>query len=241
VFICAVCTFIDRLLRAVLPDIAWDNTFLLTEEKLGALLDEVIRKCSMKGANEGDCCLAMAQTACNAMKHVCNLLKMSCAAVGLKDVASRYLDGFWFVSLLLNKNTSMLNRLLYQIDFTDEKPSRILMNVAAILNDRTDGYDGMGSNAKRKATNDTKKIISEVQKLASGVEKKIDESKAAIIEHVDGVGEKVETVQEKLREGFKACMEKAEEIVAKIEKSKRKKRNSKHNFWAQGRETNWLE
>ena len=90
VFICAVCTFIERLLRAVLPDIAWDNTFLLSEEKLGALLDEVIRKNSLKGENEGDCCIAMAQAACNAMKHVCDLLKMSCAAVGLQDVAEAF-------------------------------------------------------------------------------------------------------------------------------------------------------
>ena len=219
VFICAVCTFIERLLRAVLPDIAWDNTFLPSEEKLGAMLDEVIRKSSLKGENEGDCRIAMAQAACNAMKHVCDLLKMSCAAVGLQDVAGRYLDGMWFVKLLMNENTSMLNKLLYTIDFTDEKPSRILMNVAAILNGKEDGYNAMNASAKRKATNDTKKIIDEVQKLATDVDsihQHIDESKAEIVSHVDEVGTKVESVRSELHETKDELLSRADAIIKKL-------------------------
>jgi len=148
VFVCAVCTFIGKLLRAVLPDVAWDNAFLQSEDDFSASLDGVIRKHAREGSNEGDCRLAMAQMACNRMKHVCDLLKRISESVGLKEIAGRYLDAPWFVDLLLRKDTSKLNKLYYTIDFTDEKPSHILMNVAAILEGRTDGYDAMSAHAR---------------------------------------------------------------------------------------------
>ena len=224
VFICAVCAFIDKLLRAVLPDIAWDNTHLPTEEEFGGILDAVIARHDPKTSCEGDCCLAMAQAACNRLKRVCDLLKRVSASVEMEDIAKQYLDAHWFVDVLLRKNFSKLNKLYYTIDFTDGKPSRILMNVAAILNDKAVPYDSMDANAKRKATNDTKKIIAEVQKLATGVEKKvekkIDESKAELATKIDDgnkmIAGKVEAVREELRLSKDEVLAKADEILKKL-------------------------
>ena len=172
VFICAVFVFIDRLLRAVLPEIAWDNTHLPTEEEFGGILDAIISKHDPKISCEGDCCLAMAQTACNKLKRVCDLLKRVSASVEMEEIAKQYLDAHWFVDVLLRKNFSKLNKLYYTIDFDDEKPSRILMNVAAILNDKAVAYDAMSARAKRKAERETKELIKEA---TSRIEKKIDE------------------------------------------------------------------
>jgi len=112
----------------------------------------------------------MAQTACRQMKRVCELLRNVCRSLGLKDEADQYLDAPWFVDLLLRMNVSKLNKLLYTIDFTDDKPSRILMNVAAILNDKAVAYDAMSARAKRKADKETNELIREA---TSRIEKKI--------------------------------------------------------------------
>ena len=198
VFICAVCTFIGKLLRAVLPDVAWDNAFLQSEDDFSASLDGVIRKHAREGSNEGDCRLAMAQMACNRMKHVCDLLKRISESVGLKEIAGRYLDAPWFIDMLLRKDTSKLNKLYYTIDFTDEKPSRILMNVAAILEGRTDGYDAMSAHAKRKADRETKALIEKVGEDVKSLHGKIDAKSAEIIGKVDAVRSELHETKEEL-------------------------------------------
>ena len=152
VFICAVYAFIGKLLRAVLPEVAWNNTCLPSDEDFGGIIDAVIQKYDPSTAFEGDCCIAMAQTACRQMKRVCELLRNVCRSLGLKDEADQYLDAPWFVDLLLRKNVAKLNKLYYTIDFDDEKPSRILMNVAAILNDKAVAYDAMSARARRNRT-----------------------------------------------------------------------------------------
>ena len=236
VFICAVCAFIDKLLRAVLPDIAWDNTHLPTEEEFGGILDAVIARHDPKTSCEGDCCLAMAQAACNRLKRVCDLLKRVSASVEMEDIAKQYLDAHWFVDVLLRKNFSKLNKLYYTIDFTDGKPSRILTNVAAILNDKAVPYDSMDASAKRKATNDTKKIIAEVQKLATGVDsihQHIDESKTELATKIDDgnkmIAGKVEAVREELHETKESLLARADAIIKKLGNvNLNGKRNGRH-------------
>ena len=174
VFICAVYAFIRKLLQAVLPDVAWNNTCLPSEESFGDILDAVIQKHDSTASCEGDCCLSMAQTACRQMKRVCELLRNVCRSLGLKNEADQYLDAPWFVDLLLRMNVSKLNKLLYTIDFTDDKPSRILMNVAAILEGRTDGYDAMSAQAKRKADRETKALIEKVGERVESLHGKVD-------------------------------------------------------------------
>ena len=174
VFICAVCSFIGKLLRAVLPDVAWDSRYLPSEDELSASLDDVIRGFVGYDSNACDCRLAMAQFACKKMKRVCDMLKNISASVGLQDVAAQYLDGLWFIDMLLRKDTSKLNKLYYTIDFTDDKPSRILMNVAAILEGRTDGYDAMSAQAKRKADRETKALIEKVGERVESLHGKVD-------------------------------------------------------------------
>ena len=119
VFICAVCSFIGKLLRAVLPDVAWDSRCLPSEDELSASLDDVIWGFVGYDSDACDCRLAMAQFACKKMKRVCDMLKNISASVGLQDVAPQYLDGLWFIDMLLRKDTSKLNKLYYTIDFTD--------------------------------------------------------------------------------------------------------------------------
>ena len=174
VFICAVCSFIGKLLRAVLPDVAWDSRYLPSEDELSASLDDVIRGFVGYDSDACDCRLAMAQFACKKMKRVCDMLKNISASVGLQDVAAQYLDGLWFIDMLLRKDTSKLNKLYYTIDFTDDKPSRILMNVAAILEGRTDGYDAMSAQAKRKADRETKALIETVGERVESLHGKVD-------------------------------------------------------------------
>ena len=174
VFICAVCSFIGKLLRAVLPDIAWDSRYLQSEEELSASLDGVIQKFAGGDSDAGDCQLAMAQFACRKMKRVCDMLKRISASVGLQEVAARYLDAIWFVDMLFRMDVSKLNKLLYMTDFTDEKPSRILMNVAAILEGREDGYDAMSARAKRKADRETKALIEKVGEDVKSLHGKMD-------------------------------------------------------------------
>ena len=215
VFICAVYAFIGKLLRAVLPEVAWDNTYLPAEDEFGGALDAVIQKHDFKTSCEGDCCLAMAQMACKKMKRVCDLLKRVSESVGLKDEAKKYLDAPWFVDLLLRKDTSKLNKLYYTIDFDDEKPSRILMNVAAILNDDAVAYDSMTRKAKRKADTETKELIKQV---GERVEKKLDEHKAEITKHIDAVGTNVETLREELHETKDELLAKADAIIKKLGK-----------------------
>ena len=174
VFICAVCSFIGKLLRAVLPDVAWDSRYLPSEDELSASLDDVIWGFVGYDSDACDCRLAMARFACKKMKRVCDMLKNISASVGLQDVAAQYLDGLWFIDMLLRKDTSKLNKLYYTIDFTDDKPSRILMNVAAILEGRTDGYDAMSAQAKRKADRETKALIEKVGERVELLHGKVD-------------------------------------------------------------------
>jgi len=200
VFICAVCSFIGKLLRAVLPDVAWDSRYLPSEDELSASLDDVIRGFVGYDSDACDCRLAMAQFACKKMKRVCDMLKNISASVGLQDVAAQYLDGLWFIDMLLRKDTSKLNKLYYTIDFTDDKPSRILMNVAAILEGRTDGYDAMSAQAKRKADSETKELIVKVG------------------ESVESLHAKIDAVQKDVHETKETLLAKAEEIIRKCGK-----------------------
>ena len=220
VFICAVCTFIGKLLRAVLPDVAWDNAFLQSEDDFSASLDGVIRKHALEGSNEGDCRLAMAQMACNRMKHVCDLLKRISESVGLKGIAGRYLDAPWFIDMLLRKDTSKLNKLYYTIDFTDEKPSRILMNVAAILEGRTDGYDAMSARAKRKADRETKALIEKVGERVESLHGKVDASKTELATKIDmgnkAIAGKIESVREELHETKEELLSRADALIRKL-------------------------
>ena len=198
VFICAVCSFIGKLLRAVLPDVAWNSRYLQSEDELSASLDDVIRGFVGYDSDACDCRLAMAQFACKKMKRVCDMLKNISASVGLQDVASQYLDGLWFIDMLLRKDTSKLNKLYYTIDFTDDKPSRILMNVAAILEGRTDGYDAMSAQAKRKADRETKALIEKVG------------------ERVESLHGKIDAVQKDVRETKETLLAKADAILKKL-------------------------
>ena len=209
VYICSVYSFIVRLLRAVLPEVAWNSALLLSEESLDALLDGVIRKNALEGANEGDCRLSMAQVACNSMKRLCDLLKRISESVGLKDVAERYLDAPWFIDMLYRKDTSKLNKLLYTIDFTDEKPSRLLMNVAAILDDNAVAYDGMSARAKRKADMETKELIREA---TSRIEKKIASHDADTKTQFAAVRDELHETKEELMAKVKAILKKVGKV-----------------------------
>ena len=122
VFICAVCSFIGKLLRAVLPDVAWDCRYLQSEDELSASLDDVIRGFVGYDSDACDCRLAMAQFACKKMKRVCDMLKNISASVGLQDVAAQYLDGLWFIDMLLRKDTSKLNKLYHRLHGRQAEP-----------------------------------------------------------------------------------------------------------------------
>lgn len=222
IFICAVCSFIGKLIRAVLPDIAWDSTFLQSEDALSASLDDVIHRQILEGSNEGDCCLAMVQTACRKMNRICDLLKVACSSVGLEDIAGRYLDAPWFVSLLLRKDAAKLDRLHRTIDFTDRKPSRILMNGAAILEGRTGGYDAMDAQAKRKADRETKALMRQIRADAESLRGKMDV-------HGKEAKEQLAAVRSELHETKKELLAKADEILRKLGKvNLGGRRNSRH-------------
>ena len=209
VYICAVYSFIGKLLRAVLPEVAWNNTCLPSEEAFGGILDAVIQKHDPTASCEGDCCLSMAQTACRQMKRVCELLRNVCRSLGLKDEADQYLDAPWFVDLLLRMNVSKLNKLLYTIDFADDKPSRILMNVAAILNDKAVAYDAMSARAKRKADKETNELIREA---TSRIEKKIAAHDADTKTQFAAVRDELHETKEELMAKVKAILKKVGKV-----------------------------
>ena len=219
-YICAVYSFIVRLLRATLPEVAWNSAFTPSEDVFAAALDGVIRKHALDGANEGDCCLAMAQAACMKMMRVCGLLKRICVSLGQKETAERFLDAPWFVDMLLAQNTSKLNKLLYTIDFTDDKPSRLVMNVAAILDDKAVAYDSMSVRAKRKADSETKAIL---EKVGERMEKKLDAHKVEIVKKIDSHDAKTEkrfaAVHSELHETKEQLLAKAEAIIKKCGKA----------------------
>ena len=233
-YICAVYSFIVRLLRATLPEVAWNSTFTPAEDVFAAALDGVIRKHALDGANEGDCCLAMAQAACMKMMRVCGLLKRICISLGQKETAEKFLDAPWFVDMLLAQNTSKLNKLLYTIDFTDDKPSRLVMNVAAILDDNAVAYDSMSARAKRKADSETKELIRQVGKKVETLNGKVDSHKVEIVKRIDSHDAKTEkqiaAVRQEICETKEQLLAKADAVIKKCGKAnlggRRKSRHS---------------
>ncbi len=222
-YICAVHSFIVKLLRAVLPDVAFDNVLMLGEGELARSLDGTIRvHGEMQKPNAGDCCLAMAQTACASMKDACDLLKTACVAVGLEKIAGRYLDAPWFIKVLLRRDLAKLTLLQHTIDFSDSRPSRILMNAAAILDNKAIAYDSMNAKAKRKADSETAELL---RKVADGVESLHVKMDA----HSAETQTQFASVRDDIRETKEALLEKAEAILTKAVAAKLSgKRKSRH-------------
>ena len=222
-YICAVHSFIVKLLRAVLPDVAFDNVLMLGEDELARRLDGIISSHGeAKKPNAGDCCLAMAQAACVSMKDACDLLKTACVAVGLEKIAGRYLDAPWFIKVLLRKDMRKLTLLQHAIDFSDIRPSRILMNAAAILDNKAVAYDSMNDKAKRRADSETAELL---RKVADGVESLHVKMDA----HSAETQTQFAAVRDDIRETKEALLEKAEAILTKAVASKLSgKRRSKH-------------
>ena len=84
-------------------------------------------------------------------------------------MAGQYLDSLWFVSVLLRMDNARLAELCRTVNLNDEKPSRMLMNVAAVLNGDAVRYDSMNARSKRKADSETKALIEKVGYTSVGV------------------------------------------------------------------------
>jgi hypothetical protein len=108
------------------------------------------------------------------------------------------------------------------VNLDDEKPSRILMNVAAILNGDAVRYDNMNARARRKADKDTNALIEKVGERVEALHVKMDS-------HDDRAKKQFAAVRDELRETREALLAKADAILKKSGRGKiAGKRKSRH-------------
>ena len=165
-FACRVLGFIKRLLNAVLPTLARDETILGTKDQFIDQIDTAFNALDPHEATKHDYRLAVANAACGEVSNLCGILTDACECAEFGDIARRYLNPQKFVRLVLRRDTSTIAALEAAVEDFGGKVGRLLMRVGAILDGRPDTYDEMDAAAKRKATIDTKKIIAEVAKKA---------------------------------------------------------------------------
>lgn len=198
----AVHSFISELLMVAMPDLARTPGYLSTSTEFCERIDSAIRDATTPGSTSGDYVRAIVNASCQEMAPVCSLLKSASALVGLGRIADEYLDSSRFREMLLRKDSEKLERLFAIVRARDGKPIKILMDVAAELDDRAGRYDGMCAIAKRKAVNDMKKVVSKVENIVSGAESRIIDQicagKAEVASCVDAVGGKVDEIDEKI-------------------------------------------
>ena len=190
----AVHSFICELLMVTMPELAKGNRYIRNSTEFCESIDLAIREVSTPDATEGDYIRVILDAACTEMAPLCNLLKAACSLAGLDKVAAEYLDGKRFREMLLRKDSAKLEKLVAIVRAREGKPIKVLMDVAAELNDKAERYDEISPAAKRKATADMKKIIAKVDEIRSSM----DEHRDEIVARVDDVGGKVAAVGKKV-------------------------------------------
>jgi len=191
----AVHSFICELLAIVMPDLVRGSEYIKNGAEFCECIENAIKEATTPTATETDYIRAIVGTSCREMAAVCNLLKAASALAGLERIAAEYLDANKFRAMLLRKDSRKLERLVAIVRAREGKPVKVLMEIAAELNGRTEGYDGMDAAAKRKAAADVKNVIAKVDEIR-GV---IDAHKSEIVERVDAVGRKVDSLKSKGR------------------------------------------
>jgi len=189
----AVHSFICELLAAVMPGLMGGSRFVSSTSEFCERIDCAIREATTPAATESDYIRAIISASCREMAAVCNLLKSASALAGLERIAAEYLDANKFREMLLRKDSAKLDRLAAIVRTGGGNPVKTLMDVAAELDGRAESYDGMNSEAKRKATVDMKRVIAKVDEMRCAINAHRDE----IVERVDAVGRKVEWLRPK--------------------------------------------
>ena len=191
----AVHSFICELLALVMPDLVKGSEYIKNSTEFCDCIDNAIKEATTPTATEDDYIRAILDASCHEMSAICNLLKSASALAGLERIAAEHLDANKFRAMLLRKDAAKLERLVAIVRARAGTPVKILMNVAAELDGRTENYDGMDAAAKRKAALDMKNVIAKVDEIRGA----IDAHKAEIVEHVDAVGRKVDGLRLKGR------------------------------------------
>ena len=155
----AVHSFICELLMVTMPELAKGNRYIRNSTEFCESIDLAIREVSTPDATEGDYVRFILDAACAEMAPLCNLLKAACSLAGLDKVAAEYLDGKRFREMLLRKDSAKLEKLVAIVRAREGKPIKVLMAVAAELNDKAERYDEISPAAKRKATAEMKKAV----------------------------------------------------------------------------------
>lgn len=201
-YVCAIHRFIQDLLMKTAPELLKGSGALKTDNEFKDRIDAAIASVTTPNAKELDYVRAIVETSSAEMKPLCHLLRAAAEVVGLGELAARYLDGARFREMLLRKDGEKLERLNAIVqDQGQAVPVKVLMDVAAALDGRTENYDGMAAAAKRKAARDMTKLIGKVEEMRSAMDSignRIDEGKKEIVSHVDEVGGKVEAVGKKV-------------------------------------------
>ena len=190
----AVHSCICELLMVAMPDLVKGSRFIRNSTEFCERIDCAIRDASTPKATADDYIRAIVNASCDEMATVCRLLKSASALAGLERIAADYLDGQRFREMLLRKDSEKLERIVAIVKAREGKPIKVLMDVAAELNDKAERYDEISPAAKRKATADMKKIIAKVDEIRSSM----DEHRDEIVARVDDVGGKVAAVGKKV-------------------------------------------
>ena len=110
-FACRVLGFIKRLLNAVLPTLARDETILGTKEQFIDQIDAAFKMLDPHEATKHDYRLAVANAACGEVSNLCGILTDACECAEFGDIARRYLSPQKFVRLVLRRDTAKIAAL----------------------------------------------------------------------------------------------------------------------------------
>ena len=202
-YVCAVHSFVRELLLVTVPDLVKDSAHIRTDTEFSNRIDRAISDVSLPEATEADYVRAIVDAACREMSDVCRVLKTACGLAGFDKLAAEYLDAERFKEILVRRNAEKLERVKAIVHERNGKPVKILMDVAAALNDRDESYADMAAKEKRKAAADLDKVVGKVSDIVAGAEtrlaKKIDKGNSDVVERVDEVGRKVDLIKTKGR------------------------------------------
>ena len=194
-YVYAIHRFIRDLLIIVVPELSRNSEYIRSDSEFRARIEDAIVQATSPDSTESNYIHAIVNAACEEMRAVCHLLRAACCFVGFDEVATEYLDAKRFKAMLLRKDEEKLERLNAIVRDRNAKPIKILMDVAAALNENAAGYDGLDSAAKRKARVDLGRVVESMANIVSGAEtrlgRKIDSGRDCVIGHVDEVGAKI--------------------------------------------------
>ena len=186
-YVCAVHSFIRELLLIAVPDLIRGSAYIRNDIEFSDRIDDAISGMTTPTATERDYTRAIVTAACREMSDVCRLLKSACGMVGLESLAAEYLAAAKFRAMLMRKDARKLERLKAIVQERNGKPIKILMDVAAELNDRAANYDGLTADAKRKAATDLNAVMAKVSTIVSGAEARLGRKIDAVGKKLDGI------------------------------------------------------